>query len=129
MRAIDTNIVIRLLTADDAAQAEAARHAIADHDIFIGMTVMLEAEWVLRGGYGFKPAEIARAMRGLAGLPRLQVEEPAALAAALNWMEAGMDFADAVHLARSAHCSDFLTFDRKLAKRAAGLETMPVVMP
>lgn len=129
MRAIDTNIVIRLLTADDAEQAQQARNAIDGRDIFLGATVLLETEWVLRAGYGFALAKIAQAFRGLAGLPRMQVEEPALLAVALDWMEGGMDFADALHLARSAHCSDFLTFDRQFAKRAAGLDAVPVVMP
>lgn len=129
MRGIDTNIVVRLLTADDEEQAQAARRAIEGKEIFLGVTVLLEAEWVLRAGYDFKPAQIAGALRGLAGLPGMTVEEPAQLALALEWMEGGMDFADALHLARSDHCTEFLTFDRKLAKRAKALNTMPVVIP
>jgi hypothetical protein len=35
-------------------------------------------------------------------------------------MMEGMDFADALHLARSSHCSAFLAFDKKLATRATG---------
>ena len=50
MRAIDTNIVVRLLTADDAEQAKAARGLVEAGDIFLGVTVLLEAEWVLRAG-------------------------------------------------------------------------------
>ncbi|KKW91078.1 type II toxin-antitoxin system VapC family toxin [Sphingobium chungbukense] len=129
MRGIDTNIVVRLLTADDAEQAQAARRAIEGQEIFLGVTVLLEAEWVLRAGYDFKPAQIAGALRGLAGLPGMTMEEPTQLALALEWMEGGMDFADALHLARSDHCTEFLTFDRKLAKRAKALNTMPVVIP
>lgn len=129
MRGIDTNIVVRLLTADDEEQAQAARRAIEGKEIFLGVTVLLEAEWVLRAGYDFKPAQIAGALRGLAGLSGMTVEEPAQLALALEWMEGGMDFADALHLARSDHCTEFLTFDRKLAKRAKALNTIPVVIP
>lgn len=129
MRGIDTNIVVRLLTADDAQQAQAARRAIEGKEIFLGVTVLLEAEWVLRAGYDFKPAQIAGALRGLAGLPGMTVEEPAQVALALEWMEGGMDFADALHLARSGHCSEFLTFERKLAKRAKAWNTIPVVIP
>ena len=128
MRGIDTNIVIRLLTADDQKQAKAARKIVEGNEIFLGVTVLLEAEWVLRGGYGFAPDEIARALRGLAGLPGIQVEEPAHMALALDWMEHGMDFADALHLARSAECTEFLTFDRKFARRAAKSGTIPVVV-
>lgn len=128
MRAIDTNVV-RLLTADDVDQAEAARRAIKGNAIFLGITVLLEAEWVLRAGYGFEPTQIAHAFRGLAGLPGMSVEEPAQLALALDWMEGGMDFADALHLARSGHCDAFLTFDRKFAKRGATLDSIPVLIP
>lgn len=129
MRGIDTNVVVRLLTADDANQAKAARRAIEGNEIFLGVTVLLEAECVLRAGYGFEPAQIAGALRGLAGLPGMSVEEPAQLALAIDWMEGGMDFADALHLARSAHCSEFLTFDRKFAKHAEALDIIPVVIP
>lgn len=128
MQAIDTNIVVRLLTADNAEQARAARQAVEGHAIFLGVTVVLEAEWVLRAGYGLSSGEIAGALRGLAGLPGMVVEEPTRLATALDWMEGGMDFADALHLARAAHCRAFLTFDRKFAKRAAALNAVPVVV-
>ena len=128
MRAIDTNIVVRLLTADDAEQAKAARLVVEAGDVFLGVTVLLEAEWVLRAGYGFQPAQIVAALRGLAGLPGMSVEEPLELAIVLDWLEGGMDFADALHLARSSHCSAFVTFDQKFAKRAKALTTIPMVL-
>ena len=128
MRAIDTNIVVRLLTADDAEQAKAARLVVEAGDVFLGVTVLLEAEWVLRAGYGFQPAQIVAALRGLAGLPGMTVEEPLELAIVLDWLEGGMDFADALHLARSSHCSAFVTFDQKFAKRAKALTTIPMVL-
>jgi predicted nucleic-acid-binding protein len=129
VRAIDTNIVVRLLTADDPEQAIAAKRIVEAGDIFLGVTVLLEAEWVLRAGYGFDATQIASALRGLAGLPGMSVEEPTLLATALEWLEGGMDFADALHLARSGHCSAFVTFDRKLAKRAQALTATPVIIP
>ena len=129
VRAIDTNIVVRLLTADDPEQAAAAKQIIEAGDIFLGVTVLLEAEWVLRAGYGFDATQIASALRGLAGLPGMSVEEPTLLSTALEWLEGGMDFADALHLARSGHCSAFVTFDRKFAKRAEALAATPVVSP
>lgn len=129
VRAIDTNIVVRLLTADDPEQAIAAKRIIEAGDIFLGVTVLLEAEWVLRAGYGFDATQIASALRGMAGLPGMSVEEPTLLATALEWLEGGMDFADALHLARSGHCSAFVTFDRKLAKRAQVLTATPVIIP
>ena len=120
MRAVDTNILVRFLTADDAEQAQAARRVIEAGGISIGTTVILETEWVLRAGSGFSPAVTAQGLRGLGGLPGISVEEPAETAQALDWMIAGMDFADALHLARSSHCSAFVTFDKKLATRSKG---------
>lgn len=129
MRAIDTNILVRVLTADDPKQAKAARRVIEAGDIFIGTTVVLETEWVLRSGYGFGSEQIAAGLRGLFGLVGVAVEETAETAQALDWMSQGMDFADALHLARSSHCSAFVSFDRKLAKRAQGLSPLPVEAP
>lgn len=129
MRAIDTNVIVRFLTADDPKQAQAARKVIEVGEIFIGTTVTLETEWVLRAGYRFSSPEIAAALRGLGGLAGVTLEEPAAVAQALDWMGEGMDFADALHLARSGHCSAFVTFDRKLAKSAKGLGAIPVEAP
>lgn len=125
MRAIDTNVVIRFLTADNKREAQIARAVIEAGDIFVPITVCLESEWVLRSGYGFTPAQIADGLRGLAGLPGVSVEEPMALATALDWMSEGLDFADALHLAKSDGCAAFLSFDRKLANLAKTRSATP----
>ena len=129
MRAIDTNVIVRFLTGDDRKQAEAARALIEAGDVFIATTVLLESEWVLRSGYGLASDRIAAALRALAGLPGVTVEEPARLAQALDWMSGGMDFADALHLAKAQRCSVFLSFDRKLIKSANGRSPIPVMAP
>jgi predicted nucleic-acid-binding protein len=129
VRAIDTSVVVRFLVADDKRQAKAARAAIEAGGIFIARTVVLESEWVLRSGYDFAPARVVAALRGLAGLPGVTVEEAAILAQALDWMEDGMDFADALHLAKAEDCSAFLSFDWKLAKAAAGHSQVKVEAP
>ena len=129
VRAIDTNIVVRFLTADDEKQAKAARKVIKEGDVFVATTVVLEIEWVLRAGYNFTPAAIADGLRAIGGLPGITLEEPVEVAQALDWLGEGMDFADALHLAKAGHCSAFVTFDRKLAKRAKGLARVPVEVP
>jgi predicted nucleic-acid-binding protein len=53
MFAVDTNIVVRYLVNDSAAQAARARRLVEREDIFVPLTVLLETEWVLRGVYGF----------------------------------------------------------------------------
>jgi predicted nucleic-acid-binding protein len=126
VRAVDTNILVRFLTADDPKQARAARRVIEAGDVFIGTTVILETEWVLRAGYGFASIAIADALRGLGGLDGISIEEPAQTAQALDWMTAGMDFADALHLARSSYCSAFVTFDKKFSARCRGKSPVKV---
>lgn len=129
MRAIDTNIVVRFLTADDPKQSQAARAVVSAGDIYIPTTVLLESEWVLRSGYGFTVDQIANGLRGLAGLSGITLEEPAVVAQALTWMIEGMDFADALHLAKSQQCTVFLTFDRKLVKAAKTRSPVAVELP
>lgn len=118
MLAIDTNLVVRYLTADHAEQAAHARALIDGEAVFVGVTVMLEVEWVLRATYGYGPADVARALRAFAGLPTVTVEDAQIVAHALDLSERGMDFADALHLKKSDHCTGFVTFDRKLIKAA-----------
>lgn len=126
VQAIDTNVIVRFLTADDPAQAPIARDVIAAGAVFVPATVILETEWVLRAGYRFSVPEIAAALRNLGGLAQVEFEDAATVAQAIDWMETGMDFADALHLARSSHCSAFVTFDRKLAQRAEGSDAIAV---
>ena len=47
---------------------------------------------------------------------------------ALDGMDAGLEFADAFHLARSVECEDLVTFDRKFAKRAKTLDAVTVTL-
>lgn len=126
MLAIDTNIVIRYLTADHPDQSRSAQTLIDGQDTFVSRTVMLESEWVLRSVYGYSSKETCRALRAFAGLPSITVESPALLAAALDQAEAGMDFADALHLAASGECEAMMTFDQKFIKAAlaAGINTV-----
>ena len=48
MLAVDTNLVVRLLTNDEPAQAKRAAAAFAANEIYIAKSVLLETEWVLR---------------------------------------------------------------------------------
>jgi predicted nucleic-acid-binding protein len=55
------------------------------------------------------------------------VEDAPVVAQALDWYAAGMDFADALHLASSQTADQFVTFDRKLAAKAAKLTSTRVL--
>lgn len=118
MRAIDTNVLVRYLTGDEPEQAARARSAVEAGDVFVSATVLLESEWVLRSVYGFAGGEVASALRAFSGLPGVSVENPALLSEALDLAEAGMDFADALHLGAAAGCETLLTFDRRFIEMA-----------
>jgi predicted nucleic acid-binding protein len=127
LTAVDTNVVVRLLTADEPDQHSRAVGLFREADqILIPTTVVLESEWVLRYAYDFAPTEIAPVLRRLFGLPNVLLEHPLRLARALSWHEAGLDFADALHLAATGDDAVFYTFDRDLVKRVTALDG-PVV--
>lgn len=118
MRAVDTNVVIRFLTIDDPEQSKKAKSVIEGGSVFIPTTVLLEAEWVLRSAYGYAPDAICAALRHMAGLPQVALENPPGVARALDLVSAGMDFADALHLCASEDCASFVSFDQRLARSA-----------
>ncbi|MEQ1740335.1 MAG: type II toxin-antitoxin system VapC family toxin [Methyloglobulus sp.] len=107
MIAVDTNIIVRLLTQDDADQYQKAHQLFASNEIFIADSVILECEWVLRFAYHFDSVQINTAITKLFGLPNVHLNHPALLAQTLAWHSQGLDFADAFHLAFSQHCKIF----------------------
>lgn len=127
MIALDTNVIVRVITRDDPAQARRAAALIRGVDLWVSKTVLLEAAWVLRYTYEFDPLSIHRALSTLVGLENLTVEDRPAVEAALEWQEAGMDFADALHLASSGRAASFATFDQKMGKVASGLTGAPTI--
>lgn len=128
MRAVDTNVVVRLLVNDEPTQAEAAQRAMAAEPAFLPKTVVIELEWVLRSAYGRSRAEIAAAVEGLLAAAGIVVEDAAAVGRAVAWFKDGIDFADALHLASSGHADAFVTFDGDLRRRAARLSVKPPVV-
>ena len=129
MIALDTNVVVRFVTNDEPKQARRARKLIETDEVLIPVTVLLESEWVLRAAYGIDAGAIGKAFQGLIGLPTVHVESPERIATALGWYAAGLDFADALHLASSNPADQFATFDQKLLRRARIIQGVTVVAP
>ncbi len=118
MLAVDTNVVVRIIIADDAVQSRKAHQLLTTSSVFVTRTVLLESEWVLRKVYGLSAAAVLQHLSAFVGLPQVSVEQPIMVANALDWFARGMDFADALHLAAAGDCEAFATFDRKLAATA-----------
>jgi predicted nucleic-acid-binding protein len=127
--AIDTNVIIRYLTRDDAEQFAKANALIGHEDVYVCTTVLLETEWVLRRGYRFSRVQIIAALTAFAGLPRVTLEDPALAAKALDLAQRGLDFADALHLAKAEGSEAFVSFDQRLAAAANALSEVKVRTP
>lgn len=131
MRALDTNVLARFFV-DDADDPQAARQrpaavAALSERSFVSVTVLLELEWVMRGFYGLPTRDVLRVLRALASIEHLTLEDRDAVLVAIDAFDKGVDFADALHMARSSRAAGFATFDQRLAKRAKALALMPPV--
>ncbi len=131
MRALDTNVLARFFV-DDADDVQAAKQrpaavAALSERSFISVTVLLELEWVMRGFYQLRSRDISRVLRALASIEHVTLEDRDAVLVAVDAFDKGVDFADALHLARSSRASGFATFDQRLARRAKALALTPPV--
>jgi predicted nucleic-acid-binding protein len=131
VRALDTNVLARFFV-DDADDAQAARQrpaaiaALAQRS-YVSVTVLLELEWVMRGFYELPARDVSRVLRALASIEHITLEDRDAVLVAVDAFDKGLDFADALHLARSTRVSGFATFDQRLARRAKALALTPPV--
>lgn len=128
MIALDTNVLVRYFTGDDPAQAKAAL-ALLEHEasLFIPKTVLLETEWVLRGGYERDRRDIVKAFALLFDLANVSIEDEDRCRDALGLYAKGIDFADALHLASSGDCDRLLTFDKRFVSKAKAIDVAPKV--
>ena len=118
MIAVDTNVLVRLIVADDALQGERAEGLFTrSAEVFVAKTVVLETAWVLQSAYGFPRHDVARALRRLAGLPNVVIEDAEQVAFALDLASNDVDVADALHLAACREAGTFHTFDRRLIRQ------------
>jgi len=119
MRAVDTNLLIRLLTRDDVRQTEAAEAFIAP-GAWVSQLVLVEAMWVLASVYELKPEKIATAVEMLLGHQDLTIQDSDVVTAALEHFRSrpALGFSDCLILevARKAGHLPLGTFDRGLGK-------------
>ena len=118
MIAVDTNVLIRLLTGDDPKQEAAARSLFDAGPIWIAKTVLLETGWVLRSLYGFHEAAIRDAFTKVLGLKNVQVEDASSVADALALTAHGVELADAMHLSSRPPGATFVSFDKSFIRNA-----------
>lgn len=119
MRAVDTNVLVRLLTRDDPKHLAVAE-AFVEQGAWVSVLALAEATWVLAAVYERNPAQVALAVEMLLNHRHLTLQQPEAVTAALETFRRRptLGFSDCllVELARRAGHLPLGTFDRNLAK-------------
>jgi predicted nucleic-acid-binding protein len=119
MRAVDTNVLVRLLTRDDATQVAAAESFVA-RGAWVSHLALAEATLVLDAVYDRGPADIATAVEMLLNHQHLSLQDSDVVAAAIEQFRKrpALGFSDClmVEIARKAGHLPLGTFDRNLSK-------------
>lgn len=119
MRAVDTNVLVRLVARDDAKQVAAAE-AFVTHGAWVPHLALVEAMWVLSAVYGLAPGAIATAVEMLLNHQHLTLQDSEAVTAAVASFRRrpALGFSDClvVEVARKAGYLPVGTFDRDLSK-------------
>ncbi len=133
MTGLDTNVLVRFLVRDDAAQAKAAERFLREQCTteepgWVNRIVLCELVWVLDRAYGYSREHIAGVLERLLRTRQLAVEGfPHAWKALSAYRDAKGDFADSLLAStnREAGCGHTVTLDR----HAARLEGMVLLTP
>jgi predicted nucleic-acid-binding protein len=131
---LDTNVLARFYV-DDPTDKEsvkqrplAAKLLTSDESLFVTLGVVFELAWLVRAQYEFSNDDVANMLEHLSGMRHVSIERWDDVQSAIEWMRSGLEFADALHLACSANCNQFATFDdRGFARKAAKLGVSPPV--
>jgi len=124
MIGLDTNVLVRILAADDPIQTPHAIRFLQDRcsseqPAFINCVVIVELTWVLQNAYSYGRADIALALESLLGNTSLTIEAREQVEAALRaYKTSNCDLVDAligeINLVQG--CEVTATFDRRAAK-------------
>ena len=124
MLGVDTNVIVRLLVADDEKQADAASrflktHCSSEDPALLSDIVLVECAWVLEDVYDYSRPQISDAIEGLLMTAQLRAVNASAVSTALQrFRSSSADFADCLLGTTNASegCEYTATFDRKASK-------------
>jgi predicted nucleic-acid-binding protein len=128
VRAVDTNIVARMLLNDDPVQSPLAR-AVVDAGVYVPMTVILETAWLLASRYKFNREAVAAYIQALIHLPSVSVSNIETLQWAVKRLSERGDLADLLHLVAAEGASEFVTFDRNIVRDASPDSPITIRIP
>ena len=119
MRAVDTNVLVRLLAGDDARQVRIAEEFV-DSGAWVSHLVLAETLWVVESVYRRTPAQLAAALEMLLKHQSLVLQDADTVAAALTHFrrKPALGFSDCLvlEIARKAGHTPLGTFDKGLAR-------------
>ena len=119
MRAVDTNVLVRLITRDQPKQAASAEGSVAS-GAWVSLLALAETTWVLSAVYARRPEDIATAIDMLLAHQHLTLQDPDVVSAALAHFrrKPTLGFSDCLLLevARKNGHLPLVTFDRDLSK-------------
>jgi predicted nucleic-acid-binding protein len=132
MLGLDTNVLVRFLTKDDAVQFKQAENLLRHHCSvtkpgWISVIVLCELVWVLSRGYGYDKVQISSVIEHLLRTPFLVLEDESLVRNALKaWQASKLDFPDSLIAERNRRvgCTTTYTFDAK-ASAADGFSPVP----
>jgi predicted nucleic-acid-binding protein len=124
MIGLDTNVLVRILAADDPVQTPQATRFLQDRCSpddpgFVNRVVMIELLWVLQNAYGYGRADIASALERLLANTSLAIESREQVEGAVRtYKTSNCDLVDALvgEINLANECTETVTFDRKAAK-------------
>jgi len=125
--AVDTNILVRLIVADDDAQLGAVKELLASNTIVVPHIAIVEAEWVLRSTYCWSRRKVADALAAVLHLHSVTIDVKDHVIWALERHRAGADLADMLLLVAARDAAGFATFDRKLKRQAGTKAPVPIM--
>lgn len=115
----DTNVLLRAVVQDDAAQAAEAQALLLRATVIaVPIPVFCEFAWVMRRGYGYRASDVAAAIEAIVAVDAVVTDAPA-VDAGLAELRAGGDFADGSIASQGERLGGavFASFDRGAVAR------------
>ncbi|MFM9852189.1 MAG: type II toxin-antitoxin system VapC family toxin [Sphingomonadaceae bacterium] len=126
MKAVDTNILVRLIVEDDDEQVRRAL-AFCAQGVLVPLSVAMETEWVLRSRAKLGREDISRYMLAFMNSTNFHFDREKGLRWVIDRYNKGADFADMIHLIDAQDADAFATFDENIAKDAGSTPPLPVI--
>lgn len=115
MKAVDTNVLARLILQDEPNQARLAE-AVVREPVWVSHTVWIELGWVLGRRLRVDRAIVADALETVLMLETVHVADRDGLMWAIARYRRGADWGDVVHLVAARGVADrFVTFDQAIS--------------